>query len=146
MNGSSHKGFDYAIVGGGIAGSVLASGLRHRHPQRSILLIEAGKDASKHPLVSSPFNAPLLRGSELDWNYTRVTQEHISHQPFYEDAGKALGGRSVINYGVVVPVIQSRHCEAYFTGCIELAWFNPHCLIDCNDIISIVFDEQSNDQ
>ena len=107
---SSHNRFEYIIVGGGIAGSVLASRLRERHPQRSILLIEAGKDASKHPLVSSPLNAPLLRGSELDWNYTTVTQEHVGHRPIYEGAGKALGGGSVINYGIVVPVIQSRHC------------------------------------
>jgi choline dehydrogenase-like flavoprotein len=92
--------YDYIIVGGGIAGCVVASRLHERHPKRTVLLIEAGQVASKHPLVPPPLAAPLLRGSELDWNYSTVPQRHLEGRCIYEGAGKALGGGSVINAGI----------------------------------------------
>ena len=90
LDGSSHDEFDYVLVGGGIASSVLASRLRERHPRCSILVIEAGKYASKHPLVSSPLCALLLQGSELYWSYSTVPQEHLSHCPSMKALAKLL--------------------------------------------------------
>ena len=54
------------IVGGGIAGSVLASRLHAHLPFSSILLIEAGSDLINHPLITDRRNAGELVGSELD--------------------------------------------------------------------------------
>jgi len=88
---------DYIIVGGGIGGCVVASRLHEKYPSASILLIEAGADVSKHPLVMG--DAPLvhLQHSELDWDYKTVPQQHLGGRVCSAAAGKALGGGSVIN-------------------------------------------------
>ena len=99
-DGTSSNSYDYIIIGAGIAGSALASRLSQRHPQRSVLLIEAGKDSKDNPLVPQPLVAPMLRGSELDWKYESTPQKHLGGRRVYEAAGKALGGGSVINYGI----------------------------------------------
>jgi choline dehydrogenase-like flavoprotein len=88
---------DYVIVGGGIAGCVVASRLHEKDPSLSITLIEAGPDASKHPNVPSPMTAQLLLHSELDWDYKTVPQRHLNNRECYAAGGKALGGGSVIN-------------------------------------------------
>ena len=99
---------DFIIVGGGIAGSVLASRLHNRFPLLSILLIEAGLDVTKHPLITDERNAPLLLGSELDWNYSTVPQHHLNSRVCSNHAGKALGGGSAINQGGQVPRLPSQ--------------------------------------
>ena len=101
-DGSAKNSFDYIIVGAGCAGSALASRLSTLHPDRSVLLVEAGPNPSYHPLVPQPLVAPMLRGSELDWKYESIPQVHLAKRPIYEAAGKALGGGSVINYGIIL--------------------------------------------
>lgn len=96
------KAFDYIIIGAGPAGTVIASRLHQGDPALSILLIEAGPDSSKTALaqtISSPLSAPLLQGTELDWNYTSSPQTHLAGRQIYGGGGKALGGSTVINYG-----------------------------------------------
>ncbi|TGO20767.1 hypothetical protein BPAE_0267g00070 [Botrytis paeoniae] len=91
--------YHYIIIGGGIAGTVLASSLHASHPQLSILLIEAGPDASNNPLVIDSANGPFLVGSELDWGYFTVPQRHLNNRVLPNSAGKSLGGGSDINAG-----------------------------------------------
>ena len=90
---------DYIIIGGGIAGCALASRLRYSPASPSVLLIEAGPDATTHPLVAAPSNTPRLRGSELDWNYSTAPQKALGGRRIYAAGAKALGGGSVTNYG-----------------------------------------------
>jgi choline dehydrogenase-like flavoprotein len=95
--------FDYIVVGGGIAGTVIASRLHERKPALKILLIEAGPDSHKTALAeitANPTKVGQLKGSELDWDYTTVPQPGLDNREIYAGAGKALGGSSVINYGV----------------------------------------------
>ena len=102
-DGSSSNSFDYIIIGAGIAGTTLASRLSERYPERSVLLIEAGQGPDKYkdnPLVPQPLVAPMMRGGELDWKYTSTPQERLGGRQIYEAAGKAVGGGSVINYGI----------------------------------------------
>ena len=73
---------------------MIASRLYQKYPSDSILLIEAGPDVSKHPLVHS---APMLQHSELDWDYKTVPQKHLGNKICFGAAGKALGGGTVIN-------------------------------------------------
>ena len=98
-NNMANSSYDFIIVGGGIAGSVLASRLHEKFPRLSVLLIEAGPDVTKNPLITDERKAPLLVGSELDWNYSTVPQRHLNDRVCPNNAGKALGGGSAINAG-----------------------------------------------
>ena len=98
QNGTPES-YDYIVVGAGIGGTVVSSRLKERHPDYSVLLIEAGHDASRDPMVQQPLMAPLLQGGEFDWNYASVPQEGLDGRVVVENAGKALGGGSAINYG-----------------------------------------------
>lgn len=90
--------YDFIIVGGGIAGSVVASRLADRTGFR-ILVLEAGPDASQHEHTTLPSGAAFLHGSDLDWNYLTEPQTHLDGKPRYNCAIRALGGGSVINSG-----------------------------------------------
>jgi choline dehydrogenase-like flavoprotein len=63
---------DFIIVGGGLAGCVLASRLSLERPQCSVILIEAGPDTKGHPLTLSPLACFSAHYSELDWAYSTV--------------------------------------------------------------------------
>ena len=91
--------WDFIIAGGGIAGSVLSTRLAQSNPSLNILLIEAGKNVSQHPLTSAPLDAFSEHYSELDWAYSTVPQVHVNNRNMYAAAGKALSGGSATNYG-----------------------------------------------
>jgi len=98
--------YSYIIAGGGVAGVVLASRLcSSLSSSVSILLIEAGTDASSNPLVIEIKNAFDVIGSELDWSYKTVPQKHLRNRACEQIAGKALGGGSAINYCEFLPKI-----------------------------------------
>ncbi|KAL4920658.1 hypothetical protein BDW62DRAFT_162215 [Aspergillus aurantiobrunneus] len=91
--------YSYIIVGGGLAGSTLASLLSNHNPGTKILLIEAGPNVANQPLTSSPLACFGAHNSPLDWAYTTVPQVHLNNRECYAAAAKALGGASAINYG-----------------------------------------------
>ncbi|SFZ80710.1 5-(hydroxymethyl)furfural/furfural oxidase [Devosia enhydra] len=98
--------FDYIIVGGGTAGSVLASRLS-ANPGNSVLVIEAGEDTAPGRVPSEildSFAGLAYLNDRFLWNDLRVTTEQRSHnrpeivprQRKYEQA-RVLGGGSSIN-------------------------------------------------
>ncbi|KAL4995033.1 GMC oxidoreductase [Aspergillus recurvatus] len=89
--------FDYIIVGGGLAGSVLASRLSHSDNKPKVLLVEAGPDVSKNEVIPYANNTAILMGSELDWGYRTVPQENLNGRQIANPAGKCLGGGTAIN-------------------------------------------------
>ncbi|OCK84792.1 GMC oxidoreductase [Lepidopterella palustris CBS 459.81] len=86
--------FDFIIVGGGTAGSVLASRLSASLPNLSFLLIEAGPDS--HPSIETPL--AHLPGAGIEWQNETVPQKHAGDAVINSIAGKVLGGSSAINY------------------------------------------------
>lgn len=92
-------GYDFIVVGGGLAGCVVASRLHQRNLSLSILLIEAGPDVTKHPHVQTPAEGALLHFSDLDWKYFTVPQQHLDNKPRYNCAAKGLSGGAMINSG-----------------------------------------------
>ncbi|KAM0255736.1 hypothetical protein ACHAQJ_005490 [Trichoderma viride] len=90
---------DYIIIGGGLAGCVLASRLKEANSSLSIVLIEAGKDPTGHPLTTAPLACFAAHYSDLDYAYRTTPQEHLGGRQCYAAAAKALSGGSAINYG-----------------------------------------------
>ena len=90
--------FDYVIVGGGSAGSVLAARLS-ADPAVSVCLIEAG-GAGTGALVRTPALTGLMlpgRPPINNWAFRTVPQPGLNGRQGYQPRGKALGGSSAIN-------------------------------------------------
>ncbi|KAI1279567.1 Glucose dehydrogenase -like protein [Halotydeus destructor] len=100
---SWEKEYDYVIIGGGTAGSVLANRLS-MDPRVQVLLIESGGYES--PVTDIPSLAALLPGSAVDWRIRSVPQAHCCSATDGKRAhltqGKVLGGTSVLNFMMYV--------------------------------------------
>lgn len=90
---------DYIIIGGGIGGCVVASRLRQRCPNLSIVLLEAGVNSEGHPLTTMPLDCFKAHFSDIDYAFSTVPQKHLGGRSCYAAAGKVLSGGSAINYG-----------------------------------------------
>lgn len=88
--------FDYVIVGGGVAGCILANRLS-ADPQCRVLLLEAGgKDTSA--LIAAPGGLlPVMMSGAFAWPYVSAPQRHLDDRVLYLPRGKVLGGGSSIN-------------------------------------------------
>lgn len=87
--------FDYLVVGGGTAGSVLAARLSE-DPARRVLLLEAGS-ADGCAAMADPRAWLGLWGSSVDWADETVPQTHSDGTVYAWPRGKVLGGSSSIN-------------------------------------------------
>ncbi len=88
--------FDFVIVGGGVAGCILANRLS-ADPQCRVALLEAGgKDSS--PLIAAPGGLlPIMMSGAHAWPYMSAPQAHLDGRMLYLPRGKVLGGGSSIN-------------------------------------------------
>lgn len=90
--------YDYIIVGGGSAGSVLAGRLSE-DPHVSVLLVEAGGEESGFSTL--PLAALFLRKSKRDWSFETALQgdaaKGLIGQSVPLPQGKCIGGSSSIN-------------------------------------------------
>ncbi|MDP6133325.1 MAG: GMC family oxidoreductase N-terminal domain-containing protein, partial [Candidatus Marinimicrobia bacterium] len=92
------KIFDFIIIGGGSAGSVLGNRLS-KDPSNEVLVLEAGPSDHKwdfrlhmpaaltYPLTSKTYN----------WWYESDPEPHMKSRRIYHPRGKVLGGSSSIN-------------------------------------------------
>ncbi|WP_419911369.1 GMC family oxidoreductase [Hoeflea sp.] len=112
--------FDYVIVGGGSAGSVLAARLSE-DPDTTVCLLEAGGDG-KGLLVRMPVGtAATLSGWPLkinNWAYDTVPQPGLNGRKGYQPRGKALGGSSAINAMIYIRGHRADYDDWANLGCV----------------------------
>ena len=101
INESTVKTFDYVVVGGGSAGSVVAARLVQAGHQ--VLLLEAGGPAPS--LAHIPGYVAFLQNSPFDWAYKTEAQKRASLSTGGVSSwprGRVLGGSSILNYMLYV--------------------------------------------
>jgi len=115
--------FDYVIVGGGSAGSVLAARLSE-DPQVTVCLLEAGGDG-KGILVRAPLGVvAMLPGTFKINNWARETvpQPGLDGRRGYQPSGRGLGGSSAINAMLYVRGHPSDYDDWARAGCDGWGW------------------------
>src|SRR3954454_4640577 len=87
--------YDYVIVGAGSAGCVLAARLSE-DPDTSVLLLEAGGEASGIEAIADPRLWPANAKTAVDWGYDTEVQPGTGRSHVFE-RGRVIGGSSAIN-------------------------------------------------
>jgi choline dehydrogenase len=85
---------DYAIVGAGSAGCVLANRLSAGGAR--VLLLEAG-GSDRKLVVRAPAAFPRQFQTAIDWNYLSEPEPGLYHRRLFLPRGKMLGGSSSMN-------------------------------------------------
>jgi len=88
--------YDYIIVGGGLAGCVLANRLS-ADPNTSVLLLEAGGEHGDHKNIVVPAGFTKIFRSAMDWNLFAKRQSEVGNRMLYLPRGAVLGGSSATN-------------------------------------------------
>ena len=87
--------YDVIIIGGGSAGSVLASRLTE-DPNRRVLLLEAG-GRDRHPFYHLPAGFAKMTKGIGSWGWHTVPQRHMKDMVIRYTQAKVIGGGSSIN-------------------------------------------------
>ncbi|MFT4193504.1 GMC family oxidoreductase [Ottowia sp.] len=120
--------FDYIVVGGGTAGSLLANRLS-RDKARRVLLIEAGRKDDYH-WVHIPVGYLYCIGNpRTDWLYQTEPAAGLNGRTLRYPRGKVLGGCSSIN-GMIYMRGQSRDYDRWAELVGDDEWRWDRCLPD----------------
>lgn len=115
--------FDYVIVGGGSAGSVLAARLSE-DPATSVCLLEAGGKGDGLLVRVPAAVVAMLPGRPKinNWGFETVPQAGLNGRRGYQPRGKALGGSSAINAMLYVRGHAQDYDEWADLGCPGWGW------------------------
>lgn len=87
--------YDYVVVGGGSAGSVIAARLSE-DPDVRVLLLEAG-GRDWHPYIHMPAGFAKMTTGPLTWGLVTEPQEHANGREIAYAQARVLGGGGSIN-------------------------------------------------
>ena len=120
--------WDYVIVGGGSAGSVLANRLS-ADPATRVLVLEAGRpDYRLDPFIHMPAALTFPIGSRFyDWQYESEPEPFMNERRVYHARGKVLGGSSSIN-GMIFQRGNPLDYERWAADPGMETWSFAHCL------------------
>jgi choline dehydrogenase len=93
---SSTDSYDYIIVGAGTCGLLLANRLS-QDANYTVAIIDPGADERDNPNVVDPLGWLGLTGTSVYWNYSSIPQEKLGGRVLEYDAGRGIGGTSLIN-------------------------------------------------
>lgn len=125
-NDSGH--YDFVIVGGGSAGSVVASRISEDR-DTSVLVLEAGRpDSWWDVYIHMPAALSFPIGNpRYDWMYQSEPEPHMGGRRIYHARGKVLGGSSSIN-GMIFQRGNPLDYEKWATNPGLETWDYAHCL------------------
>ncbi len=119
--------YDFIIVGGGSAGSALASRLS-ADPANRVLVLKAGQDYPWDVFIHMPAALTFPIGSKFyDWGYSSEPEPQLHNRRVYHARGKVLGGSSSIN-GMIFQRGNPMDYERWAADPGMQDWDYAHCL------------------
>ena len=122
------KIYDYIIIGGGSAGSVLGNRLSE-NPDTEVLVLEAGrKDSIWDVYIHMPAALTFPIGNRFyDWMYKTDPEPFMGGRQVYHGRGKVLGGSGSIN-GMIFQRGNPMDYERWASDKGMEKWDYAHCL------------------